>query len=75
MNIIFYQFSWKLYNDFPADFDNVEFSGKFLIGHKKFYNTKYNNAVSVFYPVDRDFKGEKIYKKYIDHKDSEDYLK
>jgi len=35
-----------------GQYESLELSGKFAVGHRKFYTEKYGNPVNVFYPID-----------------------
>jgi len=52
--------SYKMLNIFgPGDFSRVNLIGNYAVGYMKFYlkNGK-GNAVSVFYPVDKEFEAD-----------------
>lgn len=66
----------------PGDFSRVHLTGKYAVGHQKFYTTKNGNPVGVFFPVDKaqeqkiiKMKGAEAYKVHFDLLDTEELMK
>ena len=55
VSMLYYSLNMVYYYGF-SNYDNVHFTGKFLVGHQRFYSKKFKNPVSVFYPVDKDYE-------------------